>query len=41
MLNVFIHNEPIACVASNLQEMLTKNWTEEKKAYKLMTRIDT
>ena len=31
--------EPYACKASNIQVMLTKQWTEEPRAYKLYTQI--
>ena len=41
MLNNFIHNEPVACVASNLEDMLKKNWTEEKRAYVLISQINS
>ena len=30
MINEFIRNEPIACIANNLQDMLNPNWTEAK-----------
>jgi hypothetical protein len=37
---MIIKNEPWACVATNVQNMLTKQWTEESDAYRLYTRID-
>ena len=31
--------EPMACQANNIQEILTKNWSEEENAYNLMSAI--
>ena len=41
MLHNFIHNEPIASVASNLEEMLKENWTETKGSYFLLSNINS
>ena len=40
MLDKFIHNEPIACIANNLQDMLQPNWTEGKKSYRIMSELN-
>ena len=32
--------EPVACQANNIEEILTKNWSEEDNAYALLSTID-
>ena len=33
LLEQIIRNEPYACKANNLKVMMTKQWTEEPRAY--------
>lgn len=32
--------EPMACQANNIQEILSKNWSEETNAYALMSSVN-
>lgn len=41
LLEKIIKNEPYACKGNNLKVILTKQWTEEAKAYKLYSQIDS
>ena len=39
MLRKFIEFEPRACHATILQNLLTKQWSEELNAYKILSKI--
>ena len=37
--NHFVHNEPLACQAQNIEDLLTEKWSEGRDKYRLMTKI--
>ena len=39
MLQKFIDNEKNACHANNLYRLLTKKWSEEPNAYKIVSKL--